>query len=66
MPEKDINIYGKRNRRDRKPGWEIVTPTTQGFLEGDGSDARLNRVRIFSPDGVEPILICYAQWDEDL
>lgn len=53
MPEKDINIYGKRNRQDRKPGWEVVIPTTQSFLEGDDSDVRLNRVRVFSSDGIE-------------
>jgi hypothetical protein len=53
MPEKDLSIYGRRNRLDGMPGREVVIPTTQSFLEGDGSDVRLNRVRVFDSDGIE-------------
>ncbi|TEU02480.1 hypothetical protein E3I18_00905 [Candidatus Woesebacteria bacterium] len=51
MLEKDLNIYGKRNRLDRKPGGEVVTPTTQRFTEKDGSDVRMSRVRVLDLDG---------------
>jgi len=38
-------------RPDGKPGFRIVTPTRMGFVEKDGSDVRMERIRLYGPDG---------------
>ena len=45
--------YGRRPLPDG--GWIEITPTNQRFFEADGTDVRIDRVRLFGPDGK---LIC--------
>lgn len=47
MPEIDLVAYGKKVRPDGKLGHIFVTPTVMRFYETDGTDVRLDRVRIF-------------------
>lgn len=51
MPEIFIEDYGEKTRPDGEPGFIVVTPTKSTFLETDHSDVRLDRVRVFDPDG---------------
>ncbi len=51
MPTIYKEDYGRRPRLDRRPGWMEVTPTRQGFVEADGTDVRLDRIRIFDELG---------------
>jgi len=51
MLEVDRSIFGKKDRVDGKPGFVMVTPTTMGYLEEDGSDIRVERVRVFNEKG---------------
>lgn len=41
----------ERPRCDGEPGKEIVTETTRTYLEPDGSDKRVKRVKVYNPDG---------------
>lgn len=46
-----LNLFGRHDRVDGKKGYEIVTPTTMGFKEADGTDVRLMRVREYDSNG---------------
>lgn len=48
MPTILRNAYGKRPLLN---GHMVVTPTTQKFVEGDGTDVRLDRIRLFDHAG---------------
>lgn len=51
MPEVSLSEFGVLPRIDGKPGHRLVTPTTQSFIEADGSDVRMKRERVFDQDG---------------
>lgn len=51
MPIIYRDYYGKRTRPDGKPGHMEIMPTKQKFKEGDGTDVRLNRARLFNGNG---------------
>jgi len=51
MAERNSTTFGKHPRLDGKPGHRIVTPITMGYLEEDGSDIRVRRVRVFDTKG---------------
>ena len=51
MPEVDKSIFGIHDRRDGPGGHIEVTPTTMGYVEEDGSDIRVERVRVFNEQG---------------
>ena len=51
MPEVNLSEFGKLPRSDGKPGHRLVTPTKRSFVEADGSDIRMKRVRIFDEAG---------------
>lgn len=43
--------YGRKRRPDGKPGWTFITPTREPYYEADGSDVRLDRMRVYNPRG---------------
>lgn len=51
MPFVNPEQYGHHSRSDRQPGHEVVTATTQRYVEEDGSDVRVNRVRVYDQHG---------------
>ncbi len=53
MPVISPTEYGIKPRPDHKPGYILVTPTEQQFFEVDGTDVRLDRIRVFGPNGFE-------------
>jgi len=57
MPKIFKENYGKRSLPNG--GWIEITPTTQRFVEADGTDVRLDRVRVYSPD--EKVVQSYLQ-----
>ncbi len=58
MVEIKRDYYGIRPRIDSKPGYMVITPTMMKFYEQDGSDVRLDRVRVYDPNGtIERILL---------
>ena len=48
VEQADRSIFGKHERRDGKPGYMVVTPTTMRYVEADGSDVRVERVRVYN------------------
>lgn len=52
MPKIPRNIYGRKPERGGDGGYLEVTPTIRRFVEADGSDVRLNRVRRFNAAGI--------------
>lgn len=55
--------YGIKPRTDGKAGREKMTPTEFRFFEPDGSDVRVDRVRVYSQNGT---LICSYLQDKML
>jgi len=53
MPVISPESYGRKPRHDGLPGFIVVTPTKQAYVEADGADVRLDRVRVFGPNGLE-------------
>ena len=51
MPKVERNRFGEKPRIDGKPGHRLITSTTMSFLESDNTDVRMDRVRIYRPDG---------------
>lgn len=51
MPEILKSFYNQRQRIDGKPGYLRVVPTSQRFIEGDGTDVRLSRVYVYNTKG---------------
>ncbi|MCH7952029.1 hypothetical protein IH980_04815 [Patescibacteria group bacterium] len=51
MLEVDPVIFGRHERRDGRPGFREVMPTTMGYVEEDGSDIRLMRIRVYDAAG---------------
>ena len=51
MPVVNPESFGKLPRLDNKPGYRIVTPTKMKYMEADGSDIRVRRVRVYRQDG---------------
>ncbi len=57
MPKIFKENYGKRLLPNG--GWIEITPTNQRFVEADGTDVRLDRVRVYNPD--EKVVQSYLQ-----
>jgi len=51
MPEVDRKIFRRSARFDGKPGYREVVPTTMRYVEGDGTDIRVYRVRVYDQSG---------------
>ena len=51
MPHVDPSIFGRHERFDKKPGYQNVVPTTQKYVEEDGTDVRVYRIYIYEPNG---------------
>lgn len=51
MPEVLRSEFGKHPRIDGAEGHRIITPTTMSFVEGDGTDVRMSRVRVYDSEG---------------
>lgn len=52
MPTIFKNAYGKKPLPGERAGYMEITPTVQRFVEADGSDVRLDRVRVYNEQGV--------------
>lgn len=52
MPTIFKNAYGKKPLPGGRAGYMEVTPTVQRFFEADGTDVRLDRVRLYNAAGV--------------
>lgn len=59
VPEILKSFYNQRQRIDGKPGYLRVVPTSQRFIEGDGTDVRLSRVYVYNTKSRENILRRY-------
>lgn len=51
MPEMDPSMFGTQPRYDGKPGYIELVPTQMRFVEIDGTDVRMRRLRIFDEFG---------------
>lgn len=51
MPEVEHPLYGVKPRFDGEPGHMVVTPTTSKYVEANGGDMRVTRVRVFDDEG---------------
>lgn len=51
MPKVDVTLFERKPRIDRKPGFQEMVPTKMKYVEADGTDIRVHRVRIYREDG---------------
>lgn len=51
MPKVKQELFGIHPRMDRKSGFQIVIPTEMKFVEEDGTDIRVERVRFYDERG---------------
>ena len=51
--------YGRKPRTDGQRGFIKITPTRQQFTEADGTDVRLDRVRVF--DGLGKLVTSFLR-----
>ena len=51
MPYVNPEIFGNHPRFDGKPGRQHITATMQRYVEEDGTDCRVYRVRVYDASG---------------
>lgn len=51
MPKIESTEFGVKPRIDDLPGYRVITPTSMTFMEEDGSDVRMSRVKVYSQNG---------------